>query len=111
MKITHIEVNDFYEKYSLLDSKSGLLFSYTARSSAALMKEIQEILTRLRTNDDFCEELKVKFLRKLADVELTLKHELGVYSYKNSTTITKEFKLPKTNTEILDKIYGVRPVT
>lgn len=102
--ILYDELNDFYEKYSLLDSKSGLLFSYTTVTSAGLMYEIKEILTRYNKVNTFSKETYKNIIRKLTDVELSMKNELGVFEYKNPSTIMENFKLSKTYKDVQAKI-------
>ena len=107
--ISYTELNDFYKMYSQLDSKSGLLFSYTAKSSSALMEGIGEILKNCsndETDNIFFYDLKDKLRRKLADVENSMKYELGVYIYKNPITIMKKLELTKTGTEAQNKVYA-----
>ena len=85
---------EFYEKYSKLDSKSSLLFSYTTLSSKQLMEKIGKILICKETHVFSAEDL-VDLLEKLRKVETTMKFELGIYVYTNPTTITKNFDIPE----------------
>jgi len=103
--ILYEELKIFYEKYSALDSKSGLLFSYSVYSSSELMEEIKNILSCKKTMVASCEELKKNLLKKLAVVELTMKCELGVFEYTNPTKIMKKYKLPGTNREALAEMF------
>jgi hypothetical protein len=56
-------------------------------------------------NSSFC-DLKDKIMRKLADVEKTMKYELGVNIYKNPITIMRKLELTRTSTETLNKVYA-----
>jgi len=103
-EITFEKTKEFYEKYSVLDSKFGLLFSYTIHSSYLLMKETKKILTRQKTDDVINEEIKKELIKKLGDVELSMKYELGVFAFKNPATIMKKFKLPETYKEALAEL-------
>ena len=107
--ISYAELNDFYKMYSLLDSKSGLLFSYTTRSSANLMQEIGKILKN-HSNEEadniFFYDLEDKLRRNLVNVENSMKYELGVYIFKNPIAIMRKLELTKTGTETLDKVYA-----
>ena len=100
-KIKYSELEDFYNKYSLLDSKHGVLFAYTIRSSSDLMKNIKNILDDRKNHDIFIEKTD-GLLRYLGDVENTMRHELGTL---NLSLINNDFKLPKTTTEALDRLY------
>jgi len=105
--ISYIELMEFYKMYALLDSKSGLLFSYTARSSSALIEEIREMLghySKEEKNKIFFCDLKDKLIIKLADVENTMKYELGIHVFKDPLTTIKKLELLKTETEVLNKV-------
>jgi len=103
-KISFEKMKEFYEKYSILDSKYGLLFSYTIHSSSELIKETNKILTGKKIDDAIDEEIKKKLINKLGNVELAMKYELGVFAFKNPSTIMKRFKLPEKYREALAKL-------
>ena len=100
------ELLDFYEKYSKLDSKSGLLFSYTAFHSDKLMIEIREILSCKKCEKPciFSENQKTDLINKLGYVETTMKLELGVYAYRDPTTIIEKINIPERKKEIVNDI-------
>jgi hypothetical protein len=95
------ELKDFYEKYSILDSKLGLLFSYSISSSSRLMEEINKNLSCLKPGDTIYKDSNKDITRKLGDVELSMKYELGIFVYTDPLKIIKKFKLPETYKEAL----------
>jgi len=99
--ISYDELIDFYDKYSTKDSKFGLLFSYTVYSSSRLIEEIEEIISNKKTNYTISNDLKENILKRLGVVELSMKFELGVFTYTNPAIIMKKFNLPKIYREAL----------
>jgi hypothetical protein len=87
----------------VLDAKSGLLFSLnTVKSSYALRKEVKKILTNHKPGDTFSKNSMYNLRKFIAPVELSLKHELGVFGYKNPSTV-ENIELSKTYSEMRDK--------
>ena len=101
--IFYDELLDFYEKYSNLDSKSSLLFSYTTFHSAQLMEKIKEILD-CHKKQNISDKQKEDLLNKLLYVETTMKLELGVYVYRDPTIIIGKFDIPERKKEMIDDI-------
>jgi len=101
--IIYEELLDFYEKYSRLDSKSSLLFSYTTFHSDKLMKKVSEFLNCQKPYV-FSNNQKNDLLNKLGYVETTMKLELGVYLYKDPKTIIKKFDIPVRKKKMIDDI-------
>jgi len=102
--ISYNELNDFYEKYSIKDSKLGLLFSSDMiKSSYNLRKEVIKILASHKEGDTIGKNLLYKHNigRFLAKIELSMKHELGVFGYENPSTLENS-KFTKTYLEIWD---------
>jgi hypothetical protein len=83
-KISYKELNDFYEKYSILDSKLSILFNiHTVKSSVDLMNRIKEIVDSKKASDDVLNDnLNKELIENLIDVEITLKVELGAFEFK-----------------------------
>ena len=78
------ELNDFYEEYSVLDSKHALLFnSDTAAFSHILMLEVKELLTSQKNGDDLVKYLRVSFMEVLGGTERSMRYELGVREYRS----------------------------
>jgi hypothetical protein len=67
-------------------------------SSYSLRKEIKKILANHKEGDTLGKRLMFNLLKYLAQVELSLKHELGVFGYKNLSTMENS-ELAKTYTE------------
>ena len=93
--ITYDELKYFYDEYSLLDSKLGLLFSYTINPSDGLMKEIKKILSDLKPGNIINDDLKVNLIKMLEEIELSMKLELGIFIYTDPLKIIKKFILPE----------------
>jgi len=106
-KTSYNELNDFYEKYSTLESKSSLFFNlYTVKSSANLMDCIEEIVKSEEASDVLNNNSKKKLIKNLIDFEITLRYELGVLEYKKpSGKESREFKLWEKELESLLKLY------
>jgi len=100
-KITYEELKEFYDKYSILDSKSGLLFSHSLHPSFELLKEITKILIPKKENFTISDDSVKSIQKKLAVVEINMKFELGVFKYKDPLTIINKFKLTETYKEVL----------
>ena len=104
--MSYKQLDNFYEKYSTLDSKSNLLFSYTNISSSGLMDKIKEILDCHKEADDIIDDELIKNLKsKLVYVELTMKYELGVFEYKKPLAVIKKIELPESYQVALDGLY------
>ena len=102
-QISYEELQDFFNKYLIQDSKSGLLFnSYTVKASYNLRKAMKKILTSHKTGDTFSKNRMYMFLRFIAQVELSLKHELGVFGYE-SPSMMENCELTKTYSELWEK--------
>lgn len=103
--ISYKQLNKFYKKFSALDSKSSLLFSYTNISSGELMDEIKKILSCHKKADGIiCDDIIISLKKKLVNVELSMKYELDVFEYKKPGAIIKEYKLPYSYQEALAKL-------
>jgi len=102
--ISSEELIKFYECYSKLDSKYGLLFSYTSFHSAQLMIKIDETLKKFHKNHNFSDNQKVELLEKLGFVETTMKIELGVYVYKDPVTTIKKYEFPEKKKKMINGI-------
>jgi len=101
--IIYAELLVFYENYSKLDSKSGILFSYTGFYSDQLMKRIATFLINNKTSP-FTDNQKEDLLEKLEYVETTMKLELGVYVYRDPATIIKKYDFPERKKKMLEVI-------
>ena len=102
-RISYEELYDFYNKYLIKDSKSGLLFSSCmVKSSYNLRTEVKKILTNHKIEDTFSKNLMYNLRKSFSQVELSLKHELGVFGYE-SPSIMKDSELTKTYSEIWEQ--------
>ena len=101
-RISYEELNDFFEKYSILDSKSGLLFSSSlVKSSYYLRKKLREILTSHKMGDTFSKNSIYTLRKFIAQVELSMKYELGVFGYESPSKM-EDIELIKAYSEIYD---------
>jgi len=101
--ISYDGLKDFYDKYSLLDSKLGLLFSHTINFSDSLMSEIKEKLDKLKPEDN-TDDLKADMIKRLSYIELSMKLELGIFKYTDPLKIIKKVILPEEYREALAKM-------
>jgi hypothetical protein len=101
-EISYEELCDFYKKYSILDSKSGLLFSYTAKLSFNLINEMREIVIFKKPVGIVSKDTKDNLIIMLGTIERSMKIELNVYHYKDIASIKQKFKLPPTYEEAID---------
>jgi hypothetical protein len=98
-EISYEELCDFYKKYSILDSRSGLLFSYTAKLSYNLINEISEIVIFKKPVGIVSKDTKDNLIIRLNEIERSMKLELNVYHYKDITSMKQKLKLPETYQE------------
>ena len=102
-RISYEELSDFFEKYSILDSKSGLLFSSSlVKSSHRLRKQVRKIFTSHKAGDTFNKSSIYNLRGFLAQVELSMKYELGVFGYASPSTM-EDSELAKAYSEIQER--------
>ena len=106
--ITYDDLNAFYGKYIILDSKYGLLFSYALNPSYILIRVIKTTLNNKKDNDTISKKIKIKIVKKIRDVEISMKNELGIILYKNPLEIMKNYKLLNTYREINKNVKTCR---
>jgi len=102
-RITKEELIVFYEEYSILDSKYGVLFSHTTLRSSQLIKKITDLIS-CKEKFELSGDQEIELIEKLGEVETSMKLELGIYIYRDPTRIIKNLNIPKIKKEILDNI-------
>ena len=101
--ISYDGLKDFYDKYSLLDSKLGLLFLDTINPSDGLMYEIKKILDKLKPEDN-TDDLKEDMIKRLEYIEVSMKMELRIFNYTDPLKIITKIKLPEGYRKALAKM-------